>query len=87
MARREDSQMTGGKHRLLDKLRSWVYLAGAATGRQLRALMPPTTAKVFFRALLGVLLFFCGIVFGVWLIIRLRRHIQDGGPGGPSLEA
>jgi hypothetical protein len=71
--------MTGGKHRLLDKLRSWVYLAGAAAGRQLRALMPPMTARVFFRALLGALLFFCGIVFGVWLIIRLRRHIQDSG--------
>jgi hypothetical protein len=31
-------------------------------------------ARLFFRALLGVLVFFCGIVFGVWLIIRFRRH-------------
>jgi hypothetical protein len=33
---------------------------------------------VIFRALLGVLLFFCGIIFGFWLIIRFRRHAQDG---------
>jgi len=36
------------------------------------------TPRVILRALLGVLLFFCGIVFGVWLIIRFRRRIQDG---------
>jgi len=36
------------------------------------------TPKVIFRALLGVLLFFCGIVFGAWLIIRFRRRILDG---------
>ena len=59
------------------KLRSWGYLMGAAAGRQLRALIPPVTPRVIFRALLGLLLFFCGIVFGVWLIIRFRRHFQD----------
>jgi hypothetical protein len=53
---------------------------GGAAGRQLRALMPPVTPMVLFRALLGVVLFFCGIVFGAWLIIRSRRHIQDGTP-------
>jgi len=33
----------------------------------------PRTPGAIFRALLGVLLFFCGILFGVWLIIRSRR--------------
>jgi len=44
----------------------------------MRALIPPVTPRLILRALLGVLLFFCGILFGVWLIIRLRRHVQDG---------
>jgi preprotein translocase subunit SecF len=34
----------------------------------------PTGTRLVFRALLGVLLFFCGIIFGVWLIIRFRRR-------------
>lgn len=42
--------------------------------RQLRSLLPPITLKLIFRALLGVLLFFCGIVLGAWLIFRYRRH-------------
>lgn len=33
----------------------------------------PRTPGTIFRALLGVLLFFCGILFGIWLIIRHRR--------------
>ena len=33
----------------------------------------PRTPGAIIRALLGVLLFFCGILFGVWLIIRFRR--------------
>lgn len=45
--------------------------------QQLRSLRPPITPKLIFRVLLGVLLFFCGIVFGVWLIIRFRRLIGD----------
>jgi hypothetical protein len=53
---------------------------GAAAGQQLRALKPQMTPRVIFRALLGVLLFFCGIVFGAWLIIRFRRHIHDSRP-------
>jgi hypothetical protein len=32
------------------------------------------TPAVFFRALGGVLLFLCGIVLGVWVIIRYRRQ-------------
>ena len=35
---------------------------GTAVTRQLRVLIPPMTAKVIFRALLVVVLFFCGIV-------------------------
>jgi hypothetical protein len=46
--------------------------------RQLRALIPPVTPKVFFLALLGFLLFFCGLIVGIWLIIRYRRRAQDG---------
>jgi hypothetical protein len=38
----------------------------------------PRTPRAIFRALLGVLLFFCGILFGVWLIIRFRRDTQNG---------
>lgn len=48
----------------------------AAAGRLLRTLMPPIGPRVIFRALLGVLAFFGGIVFGVWLIIRFRQHLQ-----------
>jgi hypothetical protein len=59
------------------KLRSWGNTMGTAAGRQLRALMPPITPGVIFRALVGILLFFCGIVLGVWIIIRYRRHSQD----------
>ena len=69
--------MTGTGRRLRTTLRSSDYMMEAAAGRQKRALMPPITPKLIFRALLGVLLFFCGIVFGAWLIIRFRRHIQD----------
>jgi hypothetical protein len=32
----------------------------------------PRTPRTIFRVLLGVLLFFCGILLGVWLIIRFR---------------
>jgi positive regulator of sigma E activity len=42
----------------------------------LRALIPPMTPSVIFRAILGVLLFFCGIVLGFWLIFRFRRQIR-----------
>jgi len=45
--------------------------------RGLRALLPPITLRLILRALLGVLLFFCGIVLGAWLIFRFRRHVQD----------
>lgn len=34
------------------------------------------TLKLTLRAVLGVLLFLCGIVLGVWLIFRYRRYSQ-----------
>jgi len=46
--------------------------------RGLRALLPPITLRLILRALLGVLLFLCGIVLGAWLIFRFRRHVKDG---------
>ena len=72
--------MAGRGPRRRSILRSWAHGLGAAAGRQLRALMPPMTPAVLLRALLGVLLFFCGIVFGAWLIIRFRRHVRDSRP-------
>jgi hypothetical protein len=53
-----------------------------AAKQQLRALIPPMTPWFILRALFGVILFFCGIVFGVWLIIRFRR--LDRGNGAPD---
>jgi hypothetical protein len=38
----------------------------------------PRTPETIFRAFLGVLLFFCGVLFGIWLIIRFRRAAQGG---------
>jgi hypothetical protein len=36
------------------------------------------TLRLFFRVLLGVLLFVCGLILGVWLIIRFRRRHPEG---------
>jgi len=47
--------------------------AGSTAAKQLRALIPPMTPGLILRVLFGVFLFFGGIVFGVWLIIRSRR--------------
>jgi len=66
--------MTGGERQMTSKLESHDLAMGETAARPLT---PPITPRVIFRALLGVLLFFCGIVFGVWLIFRFRRHIQD----------
>ena len=60
-------------------------LEGAEQGepaQQPRSLLPLMTARVIFRALLGVLLFLCGIVLGVWLIFRFRRHVEE--PNAPN---
>lgn len=54
--------------------------SGPAAARGLRALIPPITPKLVLLALLGVLLFLCGIVYGVWLIIRYRGRPPDGTP-------
>jgi hypothetical protein len=36
------------------------------------------TPRAIIRAILGMLLFFCGIVLGAWFTFRFRRHMQDG---------
>jgi hypothetical protein len=59
-------------------LRSWGNALAAAARRHLRALLPPLTPKLILLALFGVLLFFCGIVWGVWLIFRYRREESQG---------
>lgn len=60
--------------------------AAGSTARKLgRALMPPVTPGLILRVLLGVLLFFAGIVLGVWLIIRFRR--LDRGNSAPDAPA
>jgi hypothetical protein len=53
-----------------------------AAASQLRTLTPPVTPKLILLAILGVLLFLCGIVYGVWQIIRFRRYHADGGTPG-----
>jgi uncharacterized membrane protein YqaE (UPF0057 family) len=35
---------------------------------------PPITPVLILKVLLGIVLFFSGIVLGVWLIIRYRRR-------------
>jgi hypothetical protein len=52
--------------------------AGVNDARGWRALLPPITLRLILRALLGVLLFLCGIVLGAWLIFRFRRQVKDG---------
>ena len=52
--------------------------AGSTAAKQLRALIPPMTPGLILRVLFGVFLFFGGIVFGVWLIIRSRRLDGSG---------
>lgn len=59
-----------------------VAAAGSTAAKRLRTVIPPVTPGLILRALLGVFLFFGGIVFGVWLIIRFRR--LDRGNGAPD---
>jgi hypothetical protein len=70
--------MTGTWRCLPRHLKAHGRAVGAAALQHLRGLIPPLTLRVIFRALLGVLLFFCGIVFGAWLIFRYRRQIENG---------
>ncbi len=49
----------------------------SAVPELVRALRPPITPMLILRVLLGVILFFSGIIVGVWLIIRYRRRIPE----------
>lgn len=49
---------------------------------KLRQLLPPITPGLILRAILGAILFLCGILYGMWLIIRFRRRHRDQSPGG-----
>jgi hypothetical protein len=69
--------MTGGGRHMRSEPGSPGPAVGVNDAPQLRALLPPITPRLIFRALLGVLLFLCGIVLGAWLIFRFRRHVQD----------
>jgi hypothetical protein len=69
--------MTGRGRHMRSEPGSPCSAVGANDARELRALLPPITLRLILRALLGVLLFFCGIVLGAWLIFRFRRHVQD----------
>ena len=53
-----------------------------AAGSPLRTPIPPVTPRLILLAILGVLLFLCGIIYGVWLIVRFRRYHADGGTPG-----
>lgn len=52
------------------------------TGIDVRTLLPPITPGLILRALLGALLFFCGLLLGVLLLFRFRRHSQDSTRAG-----
>lgn len=54
---------------------------GVKDTRPLRALRPPLTPGLILRAVLGVLLFFVGLVLGVWLVFRSRRSQDSTSPG------
>jgi hypothetical protein len=66
--------MTSRGRQMRSTVRSCADRMRAAAGRRLRAPIPPMTPRVIFRALLGLLLFWCGIAFGLCLIIRFWRH-------------
>jgi hypothetical protein len=53
--------------------------ARSSAAKLVRALIPRVTPGLTLRALLGVLLFFGGIVLGVWLIIRFRWLDRESG--------
>jgi hypothetical protein len=69
--------MTNRGRRMRSKPGSPGSSVGADGAPELRKLLPPLTPRFILRALLGVLLFFCGIVLGAWLIFRFRRQVQD----------
>ena len=69
--------MTGKGRHVRSKPGSPGPAVGVKDAPQVRDLLPPITLRLILRALLGVLLFLCGIVLGAWLIFRFRRHSQD----------
>ena len=69
--------MSGRERGIMTKPGRHVEEKGATAARQWRALIPPITPGLILRALLGAFLFLCGIVLGVWLIIRFRLRSQD----------
>ena len=44
------------------------------SARDWRQLLPPITAKLVLRGLLGVLLFFVGMGLGLWLMLFAKRY-------------
>jgi len=67
--------MTGPQRPMMTTPGSLGPAARGNDARQLRALL--LTPRAIARALLGLLLFCCGLVIGAWLIFRFRRHSQD----------
>jgi hypothetical protein len=53
------------------------YSVRSAVTAGLKALRPPITPMLILKVLLGLLLFFCGVIYGIWLIIRHRRTLPD----------
>lgn len=55
--------------------------AGSIFARLLRIFRPPITLGLIVRALVGIVLFLCGLLYGIWLIVRFRRwHAEDDRP-------
>jgi hypothetical protein len=55
-------------------------VAGRTAAKVARALIPPMTPGLVLRAILGMLLFLCGLALGIWLIIRFRRLDREHSP-------
>lgn len=43
----------------------------------LKVIKLPVTPMLILKALLGILVFFIGIICGIWLIIRYRRRVPE----------
>lgn len=75
----EGMLVAGTRHRLPHGFGRLKDAVKSAVRQQLGAVMPRITLKLILLALLGVLLFLCGLFYGVWLIIRFRH--RDPGIG------
>ena len=71
--------MTRGRHRPLHGFGRLKDAVKSAAAQRLRALLPRITPRLILLGLLGVLLFLCGLAYGIWLIIRFRH--RDPGIG------